>query len=301
MAKEQILARALETNAFQTSAASAAYLNPEVWVRKIEEFKRAKLVVAPLGKVFNELLGQAGDSINVQFDTALTAASLVESTAITPNALTYTQVVFTPLEYGIAVALTRKQRIRSINDIMQEKTMAMGEALARLQDTLCIAQLVASAGNSVIANSKVIASVLSSDLMDTDDIADGLKELRVDEHDGKYLIVHPKQENSLLKNSNFIDASVYGGREVVLNGEIGKYLGIRVLVTTQITRNATTSTAYDALLLDENVFGIAPKMGVTFNSDYKVLEREYVLAAVEEYDIKVLRANGICRITSYGG
>lgn len=305
MANEQILARALETNTFQSTATAAGYLNPEVWVRKIEEYKKAKLVVAPLGKVFNELLGQAGDKINVQFDAALTAASLVESTAITPNELTYTQVSFEPSEVGIAVAITRKQRIRAINDIMEEKTAAMGYALAKYMDSLCISRLVASAGNTVIANAKTHASlVASSDTMDTDDIANAVKELRVDEHDAKYLIIHPKQENSLLKNSNFIDASVYGGREVVMNGEIGKYLGIRVLVTTQIPRSgstSTTSTQYDALVLDSDVFGIAPKMGVTFNSDYKVLEREYVVAAVEDYDVQVLRANGICKLTSYGG
>jgi len=301
MAREEILARALETNAFTTAGSGASYLNPEVWVRKIEEFMKAKLVVAPLAKVFNELLGAAGDTINVQFDAEISADALTETTAITPKALAYTQVQFVPTEYGVAVALTNKQRIRAIQDIMEEKTRSMGYALAKKKDSVAIAALIAGASNAVVANGVAVSAVASSDTMSTDTIADALKELRIDEHDGKYLIVHPKQENSLLKLSDFIDASVYGGREVVLNGEIGRYLGIRVMVTTQITANATTSTAYDALLMDSDVFGIAPKYPVTFNADYKVLEREYILAAIEEYDIEVLRGDGICMITSYGG
>jgi N4-gp56 family major capsid protein len=301
MANEQILARTLSTNSFTTGGTGATGLNPEIVARRVEDYMKAKLVVAPLGKVFTELLGQAGDSIVLNFNTAITAGAIAESDAITPSAMQYTAVTFTPSEYGVAVALTRKQRIRAIQDIMEEKAMDMGYALAKLKDTLAVTTLVGSAGNSVVTNAKALASIQSSDVLNTDDIANGLKELRIDEHDGKYLIIHPKQENSLLKNSNFIDASVYGGREVVMNGEIGKYLGIRVLVSTQIPRNGTTSTAYDALLLDNDVFGIAVKMPVTFNADYRVLEREFLLAAVEEYDIKVLRTNGVCKITSYGG
>jgi len=215
--------------------------------------------------------------------------------------LTYTQVQFTPTEYGVPVALTRKERIRSINDIMMEKTQDMGYALAKLKDTIAITTLRAGAGNSKIVNDADASAVASSDTLSTDTIADALTLNRVDDYSGKYLIIHPLCENSLIKLSDFIDASVYGGREAILNGEIGKYLGMKVLVTTQIPVNATTSTARDNLLIDENVFGIANKMGVTFNSDYKVLEREFILAAVEEYDVKVLRANGICTITAYGG
>lgn len=292
---------ALETNAFQSSAASAAYINPEIWVAQIEKFAQAKLVVAPLAKVYNDLLNRPGDTLDVQFSAEISASALTESTAMVPAAITYTQVQFTPTEYGVPIALTRKERIRSINDIMMEKTQDMGYALAKLKDKIAITTLVDGAGNSVVANSVDVSAVASSDTITTDTIADALKENRVDDYEGKYLIIHPKMENNLLKLSDFIDASIYGGREAVLNGEIGKYLGMKVLVTTQVQRNSTTSTAYDCLLLDDNVFGIANKMGVTFNSDYKVLEREYILAAVEEYDIQVLRANGICKITAYGG
>lgn len=302
MSEELMVSKSLDSNTYTLAGGSgASYINPILWVKQIEQFAKANLVLAPLGKVYNDLVGKPGGTLNIQFNSEISAAALTETTAITPSSFSYTQVQFTPSEVGIAVALTRKEDIRSIQDIMMEKTADMGYALAKFKDAKIASTLVSGTGNSVVVNSVAVSAVTTSDTINTSTIADALKELRIDEYNGKYLVIHPKQENALIKLSQFIDASVYGGRETVLNGEIGKYLGIKVLVTTQIPRNSTTSTAYDCLLLDQDAFGIAYKMPTVFNADYKVLERQYVLAAVEEYDVKVLRANKICTITAYGG
>ena len=58
------------------------------------------------------------------------------------------------------------------------------------------------------------------------------------------LFIAPEQENSFLKDAQFTNAAEYGGNEVVMNGEIGKYLGIKVVVTDN-TPLFTTSDAYD--------------------------------------------------------
>ncbi|WP_298752988.1 N4-gp56 family major capsid protein [uncultured Arcobacter sp.] len=301
MSDGQMVTRALETNSFQATATAAGYINPEIWVKQIRDFAKAKIVMEPLGKKYMELLGQAGDTLNVQISAELAAAALTESTAITPGAISYTQVVFTPSEYGLAVALTRKERIRSINDIMMEKTKEMGYSLAKVKDSKIIATLVSGTGNSVNVNSVATSAIASSDVLGTDDIANAVTAIRSDDYDAKYIVIHPACENNLIKLSDFIDSSVYGGREVVMNGEIGKYLGMKVLVTTLIPRNSTTTTARDNLVLDDEAFGVAYKMPITFNSDYKVLEREFVLAAVEEFDVQVLHANKVCTLTAYGG
>lgn len=301
---EQMVARALETNSFTLAAGTgASTINPVIYSRMVMDYMKANLVVTPLAKVYNELLNQPGASLIIPFNAAITAAALTESTAITPASFSYTAVTFTPTEYGVAVAITRKETVRSVQDILQEKARDMGYALAKAKDTKAITVLIAGKGNSVVANNVNVTAIASSDTLDTDDIANAIKEMEVDLHAGKYLIVHPKCYVTLRKSTKFTDASVYGGREVVLNGEIGRYLGVRVLMSTQIPINGgagTASTAYDNLLLDDEVFGIAPKMPVTLNSFYKVLEREFILAAVEEYDIQVLRANGVCVISAYG-
>jgi N4-gp56 family major capsid protein len=45
------------------------------------------------------------------------------------------------------------------------------------------------------------------------------------------LFISSQQENVLLKDSQFTNAAEYGNNEVIMNGEIGKYLGIKVVVT----------------------------------------------------------------------
>lgn len=62
------------------------------------------------------------------------------------------------------------------------------------------------------------------------------------------LFISPDQEETLVKSSQFVNASEYGGREVILNGEIGQlsYLGIRVVVTNNVEKIASGNTGPDA-------------------------------------------------------
>lgn len=302
MSDELMVAKALETNAFQTtSTPSADYINPEKWVTQIEDFAKSKLVMAPLGKERNDLLGQAGDSLYEQFNSEISASALTESTAITPSAISYTQINYKPDEVGIGVTLTRKEQDRSLNDIMDEKTRDMGYALAKYKDTACWNEVTGSTISTVTPNSVDVSALNSSDTINTDVIADAVYELEKNDRDAKYLVVHPGHVKALRKLSSFIDASVYGGREVVLNGEIGRYLGMRVMVSTQSPRNSTTSTAREAVVLDDESFGIAYKRRTTFNSDYKPDMREFRLYAVEDYDVKLRLADKVARIIAYVG
>ncbi|MDD4083555.1 MAG: N4-gp56 family major capsid protein [Sphaerochaetaceae bacterium] len=59
------------------------------------------------------------------------------------------------------------------------------------------------------------------------------------------LFIAPEQENALLKDSQFVNASEYGSNEVVMNGEIGKYLGIKVVVTDNVQSFEASGTALD--------------------------------------------------------
>ncbi len=49
--------------------------------------------------------------------------------------------------------------------------------------------------------------------------------------------IAPEQETAFLKDSQFTNAAEYGSQEVLLNGEIGKYLGVKILSTTQVSRH----------------------------------------------------------------
>lgn len=60
------------------------------------------------------------------------------------------------------------------------------------------------------------------------------------------LFLGPAQEKILRDSSQFTNAAEYGGNEVVQNGEIGQYLGIKIVVTNNVEQVASGSEGPDA-------------------------------------------------------
>lgn len=58
----------------------------------------------------------------------------------------------------------------------------------------------------------------------------------------RYLLISPEREQDMLNMPNFIKADEYGSREALLNGEVGKVFGFKVIVSNLLT--ATQSFAY---------------------------------------------------------
>lgn len=90
-------------------------------------------------------------------------------------------------------------------------------------------------------------------------IASGVIKIRGNKWAPKFLVIHPDVLGGLLKSTMFIDASKYGSNEAILNGEIGKISGLKVLVTTQMPNGA-------ALVIDPSR---AAWMAVRRNLDMK--------------------------------
>jgi len=58
-------------------------------------------------------------------------------------------------------------------------------------------------------------------------------------------LIAPEQEEVLLTDSQFVNAAEYGNNEVVLNGEIGKYLGIKIVVANNVPSYGTSDDSPD--------------------------------------------------------
>lgn len=303
MSKKAILRADIdnETVTFQASDTAAGYLIPEVWSRRIEEFEKANLVFANLGVYNTELLDNPGDIVNIAADSELTASAVAESTKGTVSAISYSQVTVTPSEYLVAVSVTRKTMMRAFNNVMEDQSRIMGYALAKKKDAVIEAALDAGAGTTLYAGTATsTATLTATHTFDTDLIADGISTLRKSDVPARYLVIHPAVENSLIKDANFIDASKYGGREVVMNGEIGRYLGIQVFTTT-ICSTGGSANIYDGYLLGPRSFVLAQKMTPKFDSKYEPLDRAWTLVAVEDYGVSVLNSNHIVKLVAYKG
>ena len=98
-----------------------------------------------------------------------------------------------------------------------------------IDDQLIVALRAAS---SATPNHRIQLSGATNTQVTLDDIANArqlLNQADVKEED-RYLLVSPAQERAMLNITNFIDADKYGAREGLLNGEIGRVFGFKVIV-----------------------------------------------------------------------
>lgn len=303
--KAELIKNAIDASGFQlggASATSAGYINPDIWNRQLLDYQKTSLVVAPLGKTYNDLLNVPGEVLNVSVDAEPTAASaIVESDDVSIDALSFTQIVFTPTEYGAAYQLSDKEARRSFFDVMSNVVEKLGYRMALKKDALCLSTVTAGAGNSLVANGVVSSDIASTDTLDVDDIINAMTLIRADKYTPKDLVVAVEQLGDLMKDTNFKQAYAFGGREVILGGKLGVVLGLNVYWTQAIT---PASSKAKALVLGvsgtgEPSFGICQKSNPGIRMQYFARGRYTDIVGVEEYDIQVLHANAICTIETY--
>ena len=301
MDSREFISKAYDSDAFTTANTSPGYINPELWNKEVLVHLKEALVVAPLAKQYNDLLDQPGDTLNITISSEPAAAAAVaESASVSITDYVKTTVIFSPTEYGAAYQLTNKEKSRSFIALMQDMTSQLGYQLALKKDDLCVALLQDSAGNSIVANGVASTAIASSDTIDYDDIVNGKKEIMKDKLFPKYLIVGAEQYADLLKLTAFRDAAQFGD-QIAKNGFIGRVSGLDVFWSTQIEVSGSKSKAL-VLGVDASgvsSFGIAQKRNPYLETEYHARERYTDIVAVEEYEVKLLRADGICSIETY--
>jgi N4-gp56 family major capsid protein len=299
---KELVMNAIDSNGFQSTATAAGYINPELWNKQVLRHIEDTIVVSKYAKVYNDILGAPGDSLNVTINSAPAAAAAVDESAdVTIAAYAVTTVQFVPTEYAFAYSLSDKEARRAFYDVASDMASKIGYALALERDTLAVALLQASAGNAVVSDGVVASNLASSNTLDWDDIVNARTEILKDKLIPKVLIVSPGQLGQLMKNSAFRDASQYGGRETVLGGEIKMLGGLTVVYSTLIapSSNKTKAIVLGVDMSGEPAFGICQKALPTIRSQRFELGRYTNFVGSEEYQFKILRANGVCTIESY--
>lgn len=118
------------------------------------------------------------------------------------------------------------------------------------------------------------------------------------------LFIHPCGEEAFRKDPQFVSAAEYGSNEVVMNGEIGQYLGIKIIVTPNVETVASGSTGpdgttasadmYRAIMMKAKravalVWGQEPELQV-----FEYPNRDQIrIKLVCAYDIKVIHDDAI--------
>lgn len=96
-----------------------------------------------------------------------------------------------------------------------------------------------------------------------------------------FIAISPAQEKQMLKMDSFIDASKYGSPDVLLNGEIGKVFGFRVLVSNHVDAN-------EAVIYNREHVAFARQEAINFDSQKFLKEGKTGYRLQTTYGLKVL-------------
>jgi N4-gp56 family major capsid protein len=211
----------------QLTTSDLTAILPKIILDEVEKAARPRRVARQAFRINTDLVGSRGRSIYVPKRGALTAEQVGEGAEGTAQKLTYSAVQISPLKYKVLVKITQEALDASEFDLIKDHIEEAGEALADKEDQVLVSKLEATTNPTqapsspgtlayedlVAARAKVIAAKFQPNL----------------------LLINPDQIADLLKDNRFIDASRYGDREPILNGEIGKIAGLKVLESQNIT------------------------------------------------------------------
>ena len=214
---------------------------PEVWAASLLTTLEENLVFGQAGVVNTDYEGdisQFGDTVNIGSLTDPTISTYTKnSTTINPATLTTSnqQLVIDQTPYfaweiddidarqvrdgGNLMASARRRsafKLRDTADTFLASTMAVGAGT--VLDPLYLVDSEASRNSAFLLIRRMKVE------LDRDSVP----------LEGRWLAVSPDFQGLMIGDSRFIDASQYGARTPILNGEIGQVAGFRVLVSNNL-------------------------------------------------------------------
>lgn len=298
-----LVMNAIDSNGFKPSDTAAGYINPSIWNKQVYEFLTEALVVGKLADVNTELVGQAGKSIYLTIRSTPTAAAATAHSADTAvSAYAVTQVEATPTEFTKGYQLSDAEAIRAFYDVQTDMAKYLGYAMASALEDDCITTITSGAGNSVVANNVVYSNLATSDTLDQDDVINAVTEVRKDYLFPKFMVLSPGQIGQLSKSTLFVQTLPQGGNvDSILGGKIGTMYGMDVYWSTKIaaSSNKTTGFVIGVDMMGKSPFVIVHKKYPTIATQYFARGRYTDIVASAEWDVVTVRANGICKLSSY--
>lgn len=294
---------AISSNAYANYSANSDFTSPIIWSPTAEKFIYEQSVFQQFAINDPTHLNQPGRIGNYTLESGYSMGLLTEGVPTPISELSFSQVQIQFYGYGDAKQLTEEKLAQSFSYIIDDVRYGALGSMSENRDSVIVSGLMGSTATGVYPNGKTSGTIVSTDTFNTNMIAD--VETLMQESQGKVceaIIIHPRQKNSLVKLVGFTDASDFSNR-VISTGEIGSYLGIRILVSNHITsatENATT--VYKAISLGRRPFIFAQKRQFEFNFEReRMRDRAITVSWWEMFGIARLRDDSIRIMTSAGG
>lgn len=210
---------------------------PEVWAAQLLVALEERHVFAQDGLTNRDYEGdiaQYGDTVHIDTLGSPTIATYTKnSTAINPETLATTDqtlVIDQSKYFAFEVDDVDARQVRNGGDLMSKAALLSARGLVETMDTFLATAMTTNAGNVLTA--QAVASADAAFKL--------LRQLRMALNkanvpgDGRWVVVSPEFEATILGDNRFIDASAYGTNAPIMNGEIGRAIGFRVLTSNNI-------------------------------------------------------------------
>lgn len=293
-------------NETTTSTSGISTVQGKEWLKTVLLTAKKKMFfeqfayVATTGKGIKDLAVPIATS-NKTFTT-----STAEATARTMTEIdNMNSVVFTPTPTKLGAVISKETVRTSQVDMVK---FARGEMAydAALRIDTAIATAIAAATPAVTlygGDATDTASLEAGDIITTDLVAKARRYLKssgwFSESDKPFVLFIPAVcEEAFLKDSQFVNACEYGSDKVVHNGELGDYLGVRVIVSEQCPSDATWGggalAGHTCFLLKAKVaYGIVYGEKPSLDFEYKKDEAAYYIYLDMAYHADTLQDGAI--------
>lgn len=210
---------------------------PEVWAASLKVALAERLVTGQAGIINHDYEGEVaafGDTVHIGSLADPTISTYTKNvTVIAPQTLATTDetlVIDQSKMFAFEVDDVDKRQVRNAGDLLSKAAFRAAFGLAKVLDTHLLTKMTTDAGNILAAQD--VATADAAFLL--------LRKLRMELNkdnvpdDGRYVIISPEFEALILGDARFIDASRYGSSTPILNGEIGRAIGFRVLTSNNL-------------------------------------------------------------------
>lgn len=248
-----------------------------------------------------------------QLTRTIAQATLTEGVTPTEVDQTVTVVQATPVQYGMGVVMSDLLlKTTPVRDLVPRVGRNIAQNMMRIIDKVIQAQLITGT-NVIYANGRVArANLIAGDVVTGTEIGKATTKLRSLNAEpismGCYIgIVHSFVAGNIRNTSSglWLEANKYTTNETILNGEVGKLNGIRILETSNIDTVSSGITVYPSYILGMDAYGVSDwqqmemfykDLGSSGTADF--LNQRATAGAKVSFAAKILDNNAFLRIES---
>lgn len=253
---------------------------PEVFGDMVQAEFKGKLVIGDFAVTDTNLEGNAGDTIHFPKYKALGDASdLTEGTAMDTEILSTEDSSAKVKEAGKAVEISDSAQISALGNPVQEATRQLGIIVARKIDKDLVDEVVT---NCPVARQVREGTTYGEMVAKAKALwGDAPEEIAA-------LLVNSAKYAELLTDALFTDNTKYNA-DVMVKGEIGRILGVPVVLTDRVP-------AKKSIMLERGALAYITKRQPQTETDRDILARTTVVATNVHYAVKLIKEDGVAVI-----